>query len=61
VVAGGGSPLLPDAAAILPYRVSFVFTQAAGVSARLTQASHSYQLTPFERLTLGGVEVAVES
>jgi hypothetical protein len=61
VVAGGGSPLLPDPAAILPYRVSFVFTQAAGVSARLTQASQSYQLTPFERLTLGGVEVAAES
>jgi uncharacterized phage protein gp47/JayE len=58
-VAAGTPPLLPDAAAILPYRVSYVFTQATGLAARLTQASQSYRLTPFERLTLGGVEVAV--
>jgi uncharacterized phage protein gp47/JayE len=57
----GTPPPLPDAAAILPYRVSFVFTQATGLAARLTQASHGYTLTPFERLTLGGVEVAVEN
>ncbi len=60
-VAAGGAPLLLDAAGILPYRVSYVFTQAAGVAARLTQSSHNYQLTPFERLTLGGVQVAVEN
>ena len=59
--AAGGAPLLLDAAAILPYRASYVFTQAAGVAARLTQSAHTYQLTPFERLTLGGVEVAVEN
>jgi hypothetical protein len=46
---------------VLPYRVTFVFSQATGLSARLTQASQSYALTPFERLTLGGVEVAAES
>jgi hypothetical protein len=57
----GSAPLLPDAAAILPYRASFVFTQATGLAARLTQSSQSYVLTPFERLTLGGVEVAVDN
>ncbi|HEX6558415.1 MAG TPA: baseplate J/gp47 family protein, partial [Longimicrobiales bacterium] len=60
-VAGGGAPLLPDAAAILPYRVSFVFTQATGAAARLTATAHTYALTPFERLTLGGAEIAAEN
>jgi hypothetical protein len=60
LVADGGAPPLPDASAILPYRVSFVLTQATGLTARLSQAAHAYTLTPFERITLGGVEVAVE-
>jgi hypothetical protein len=59
-VAQGLSPALPDGSAVLPYRVSFVFTQASGLVSRITQAAQSYALTPFERLTLGGVEVAAE-
>jgi hypothetical protein len=60
LVADGGAPPLPDASAILPYRVSFVLTQSTGLTSRLSQAAHTYTLTPFERITLGGVEVAVE-
>jgi hypothetical protein len=59
-VESGGSPALPDASAVLPYRVSFVLTQSTGLTNRLTQAAHSYTLTPFERIALGGVEVAAE-
>jgi hypothetical protein len=57
----GGSPALPAPSSVLPYRVSFVFTQATGLASRLTQGSQSYSLTPFERLTLGSVEVAAET
>jgi hypothetical protein len=60
-LAEGGSPTLPAPSAVLPYRVSFVFTQATGLATRLTQGSQSYSLTPFERLTLASVEVAAEA
>jgi uncharacterized phage protein gp47/JayE len=54
----GSAPPLPDASTILPYRVTFVFKQTTGLVSRLTQGTQSYTLTPFERLSLGGVEVA---
>ncbi len=57
-VAAGTATALPDGSAVLPYRVSFIFTQATDLAQRLTQASDSYALTPFERLTLGAVEIA---
>lgn len=55
-VAAGGSPTLPDATAVLPYQVSFVLTQATGLSVRLAQAGQTYALTPFERLSVASVE-----
>jgi uncharacterized phage protein gp47/JayE len=57
-LAQGASPVLPAPSDVLPYRVSFVFTQATGLATRLTQSSHSYTLTAFERLTLSSVEVS---
>ncbi len=58
--ASGTAPALPDASTALPYRVSFVLTQATGLATRLSQAAQNYTLTPFERLTLGAVQVAVD-
>jgi uncharacterized phage protein gp47/JayE len=60
-VAGGGSPTLPDATSVLPYRASFVLRQAAGLSLRLSEAGQTYELTPFERLALASVVLEQEA
>jgi hypothetical protein len=59
-VAEGLSPALPAASDVLPYRVSFLLTQASGLSVRLSQSGHAYALTPFERVGLAGVELQRE-
>ena len=50
---------LPTAAD--PYTVTFAITQESGVSQLLTTAADTYTLTPFEQLSLNGVEVAESS
>lgn len=55
--AAASPPALPTDASAAPYKVSFVFTQESGFSQELKSTGDVYALTPFERLTLGGVEV----
>lgn len=55
----GAVPALPTEAAISPYEVQFVVTLESGLTHILAAAADgAYTLTPFERLSLGGVEVA---
>lgn len=50
---------LPDKSAGSPYSPRFTFTQASSLSQTLETASDGpYQLTPFERLSLGSVELS---
>jgi uncharacterized phage protein gp47/JayE len=61
-VASGAPPALPDETAVAPYRVQFVFTLESGLSRILAGAAdEDYTLTPFERLSLSGVEVQPEA
>jgi Baseplate J-like protein len=55
IPAGGGLPTEDD---ITPYAVTFVLTLESGLSQILDDHSDSYTLTPYERLSLGGVEGA---
>jgi hypothetical protein len=57
--ASGTAPALPDATTIAPYTAQFILTLESGLSQILAAAGDTYQLTPFERLTLGGVQVQV--
>ena len=58
----GTPPTLPTDASISPYRVQFVFTSVSGFSRILsTSTDPDYVLTPLERLSLGDVQVRVES
>ncbi|GAK58621.1 hypothetical protein U27_05595 [Candidatus Vecturithrix granuli] len=59
-VAAGILPTLPDETIIKPYQVQFVFTLESGFSRILSQESDTYLLTPFERLSLSGVEIRAE-
>lgn len=61
-VAAGTPPALPDETTVSPYGVQFVFTLESGLSRILAQAADAaYKLTAFERLSLSGVEIKVES
>jgi len=58
----GTPPELPDETTIAPYQVHFVITLETGLSRILSRATDdAYQLTPFERMSLGGVEVHPEA
>lgn len=59
-VAVGTPPVLPTELSIAPYEVLFTITIESGLSRILSEASDLYTLTPFERLTLSGVEVTEE-
>ncbi len=55
-------PTLPTEATTSPYQVQFVVTQESGLSRVLAKATDpAYTLTPFERLSLGGVTVQVNN
>lgn len=57
VVSGTASPL-PDETDVAPYELQIVFTMESGVSRLLTRAADDpYPLTPFERLSLSGLEL----
>src|SRR5439155_3221130 len=56
IPAGGPLPTEDD---VTPYAVTFVLTLESGLSQILDDHSDSYALTPYERLSLGGVEAAV--
>ncbi len=61
-VVAGTPPDLPDETAVSPYRVQFVFTLESGLSRILAGAAdEDYTLTPFERLSLSGVEAQPEA
>jgi len=61
-VVSGTAPALPDETTVAPYRAQFVFTLESGLSRTLSQAADDdYALTPFERLSLGGVELQPEA
>jgi hypothetical protein len=60
-VADGLSPDVPQPEEIAPYGVQFVFSMQSGLSHTLASAADAYTLTPFERLTLGGVEIKEET
>jgi hypothetical protein len=47
---------LPDEGDVAPYDVKFVLTLESGLSQILSAGSDAYRLTPFERISLGGVE-----
>lgn len=51
-------PTLPSEDEALPYVVRYVFTLETGLSQILDDAGDSYTLTPYERLSLGDVQVA---
>jgi hypothetical protein len=59
-VESGTAPALPDAAEASPYVVQFVVTLESGLSVTLSSGADEppYTLTPFERLSLGGVEIS---
>jgi len=57
----GGAPDLPDASSIQPYRASFVLTQSTGMSVWLAEAGQAYELVPYERLSLAGVDLEPEA
>jgi hypothetical protein len=59
--ASGSAPALPDGTAVSPYQVQFVFTSESGLSRILAQASDTYTLAPFERLSLSSVEIEPEA
>ena len=57
----GAPPAVPSETTIAPYLARFVFTLESGLSQILeADADEPYVLTPFERLSLGSVEVAEE-
>ena len=61
-MASGTPPVLPDETTVAPYLVQFVFTLESGLSRILaTAADEDYTLTPFERLSLSGVEAGPEA
>jgi hypothetical protein len=60
-VADGLSPEVPQPEDISPYDVQFVFSMQSGLSHTLALSADAYTLTPFERLTLGGVEIKKET
>lgn len=54
-------PALPNEGTIAPYEAKFIFTQQNNLSKILSKATDaSYALTPFERVSLAGVEVKAE-
>ena len=54
----GEIPTLPDETTVAPYQVQFVLTLESGLSRILSEtADEDYTLTPFERLSLSGVEI----
>jgi len=56
--ASGTAPTLPDETSVAPYQVEFVLTLESGLSRILSRAADGdYALTPFERLSLAGVEI----
>lgn len=59
--AGIDGGALPTAASVAPYQVQFHISQESGLTLVLEADSDSYLLTPFERLTLAGVEVGLET
>jgi len=60
-VASGTLPALPDETTVAPYVVRFVFTLESGLSKIVAGvADGDYTLVPFERLSLGGVELSPE-
>lgn len=59
-IAAGGAPPLPAAADVAPYVVRFALSSASGVARLLTADADEAPLTPFERWTLGGVELQPE-
>ena len=61
-VASGTLPVLPDETTVAPYLVKFAFTLESGLSRILAGANdEDYTLTPFERLSLSGVEAQPEA
>jgi hypothetical protein len=58
---GGAVPPLPDGTTIQPYKAQFIFTLESGLSKILAQAGDAYTLTPFERLSVSGVEIQAEA
>jgi uncharacterized phage protein gp47/JayE len=61
-VASGTAPTLPDETSISPYTIRFIYTLESGLSRIVSQASDpAYTLTAFERLSLSGVTIQVES
>ena len=56
----GGATALPTVAEIEPYRIHCLISQESGLTTALEEDGDSYLLTPFERLTLAGVEVGLE-
>ena len=59
-VAAGNDPGLPTAADVAPYAPRFVLTAASGDATVLAADDDRYDLTPFERLTLAGIEIEIE-
>jgi len=60
--ATGTPPALPTDASISPYKVQFVFSSESGFSRILSKTGDpDYVLSPQERLSLGTVQVQVES
>lgn len=58
----GVTAALPTAASIAPYTVEFVITSASGVSRIMgSETDLVHSLTPFERLSLAGVEIHTEN
>lgn len=61
-VATGSPPILPGAADIQPWSVQFVFTHASGLSRIIAaDADPPYTPAPYERISLAGVEIVLES
>jgi hypothetical protein len=58
--AAPGSVTLPTAASVAPYRPQFALTLESGLTRVLQRDADTYTLTPFERVSLGGVELGAE-
>lgn len=56
--AGGIIP--PTAAEVEPYRLTFALSQESGLTQLLEGDGDTYDIAPFERLALGGVELSPE-
>jgi hypothetical protein len=57
---GDSPPIPPGSTDVAPYGLRFVLTVASGLSQVLEEDGDSYALSPFERLSLSGVEVETQ-